>query len=145
MVSMTPSLYIDGEDYYYVIGLNEDIPHFFMSGWFKDMNAPVVAVALISKNINGDNSAVVPKVVFDANGGQIKKSDGSGSSATAELGELDEKYPVTIKLPSEYEQIPTREGYSFKGWSLTQDGSGKNVYGTDIYTQDELKAFFEPS
>ena len=78
MVSMTPSLYIDGEDYYYVIGLNEDIPHFFMSGWFDDMNAPVVAVALLSKKVSTVNGSKDPvTITFDPNGGKF--SDGTTS------------------------------------------------------------------
>ncbi|MBD3879480.1 MAG: InlB B-repeat-containing protein, partial [Quinella sp. 1Q5] len=140
-ITMRPSLYKDDDNnYYYVLHLTENIHHLFI-GFLGDMQAPVVAVAKISKDATSD-SDVVPKVVFDANGGQINKSDG-GATSTAELGELDKKFPVTIKLPDGYEQIPTREGYRFDRWSLTQDGSGKDVYGTDIYTEDDLKKFFE--
>lgn len=136
----SPKIYKDGDDFYYVVHLQEDVQHFFLPGGFDPMDAPVVAVAKISKTTS--SSGGTPKVVFDANGGQINKSDG-GSTSMAELGELDEKFPVTIKLPSGYEQIPTREGYNFKGWSLKADGSGKNVYGTDIYTEGDLEAFFK--
>ena len=142
-IKMTPSLYKDGENYYYVVHLTENIHHFFI-GFLDDMEAPVVAVAKISKdNDSVSDSEVVPKVVFDANGGQINKANGSGSTSTAELGELDKKYPVTIKLSDEYQQIPTREGYRFKGWSLTADGSGEDVSGTDIYTEAQLKKLQE--
>ena len=34
---------------YYVVQLQEDIRHFFLPGWFNSMNAPVTAVAMISK------------------------------------------------------------------------------------------------
>ena len=61
-VIMTPSLYKDGDNYYYVIGLKEDVHHFFL-GFLDDMKAGVVAVAkLYSKD---------QTIIFDANGGQF--------------------------------------------------------------------------
>lgn len=44
-VTMTPGLYKSGNHLYYVVKLSEKIQHFFMPGWFDDMDAPVVAVA----------------------------------------------------------------------------------------------------
>lgn len=43
------SLYEYDDKFYYVVKLTENIEHLFMPGWFKPMEAPVVAVALISK------------------------------------------------------------------------------------------------
>lgn len=44
------SLYENDDKFYYVVRLTESIEHLFMPGWFKPMEAPVVAVALISKS-----------------------------------------------------------------------------------------------
>lgn len=50
-VTITPELHqADEETFYYAVHLTEKIQHLFMPGWFKAMDAPVVAVALISKN-----------------------------------------------------------------------------------------------
>ena len=55
-VTMKPSIYKKGDELYYVIKLKENIRHFFLSGWFDTMNAPVTAVAMITKeNINEDS------------------------------------------------------------------------------------------
>ena len=43
-------LYEKDDNLYYVVKLSEEIRHFFLPGWFDDMNAPVTAVALLSKN-----------------------------------------------------------------------------------------------
>ena len=49
-VTMNPSIYKKGDELYYVIKLKEQIRHFFLPGWFDTMNAPVTAVAMITKN-----------------------------------------------------------------------------------------------
>ena len=48
-VTPTYSLYESDDKFYYVVRLTESIEHLFMPGWFPNMEAPVVAVALISK------------------------------------------------------------------------------------------------
>ena len=61
-VVMTPLMYKESEtadDIYYVVKLKENIRHFFLPGWFDAMNAPVTAVALLSKNAV-DSSRVSP-------------------------------------------------------------------------------------
>ena len=47
-VTPTYSVYEDDDKFYYVVNLTENIEHLFMPGWFEPMEAPVVAVALIS-------------------------------------------------------------------------------------------------
>ena len=43
-VEMTTALYDFGSNFYYVVTLKEAIEHFFMPGWFNNMDAPVMAV-----------------------------------------------------------------------------------------------------
>ena len=57
-IKMTPSLYKIGDDFYYVVKLEENIQHLFMSGWFDAMNAPVTAIAMMAVAV-----AVVAEVV----------------------------------------------------------------------------------
>ena len=49
-----PLLYEKDDNLYYVVKISEEIRHFFLPGWFDDMNAPVTAVALISKTVSDD-------------------------------------------------------------------------------------------
>ncbi|MBR0260636.1 MAG: hypothetical protein IJQ85_02470 [Selenomonadaceae bacterium] len=54
----TPSKIVDGKNdvygpLYYVVNLKEKIRHFFMPGWFDDMNAPVRAVVLLRPHYKG--------------------------------------------------------------------------------------------
>ena len=56
-------LYEKDDNLYYVVKLSEEIRHFFLPGWFDDMNAPVTAVALLSKN---DLEEVVPPEVLSS-------------------------------------------------------------------------------
>ncbi len=49
VVTPTYDMYDYGTSFYYVVSLTEKIEHFFMPGWFDDMNAPVVAVAKLDQ------------------------------------------------------------------------------------------------
>ena len=59
-------LYTKDNNLYYVVKLKEEIQHFFLSRWFNDMNAPVTAVALLSKTAikghleDGDKNPTMP-------------------------------------------------------------------------------------
>ena len=51
-VEMNSALYNDGSTgFYFVVTLTEKIEHLFMPGWFDPMDAPVTAVALLTKKI----------------------------------------------------------------------------------------------
>ena len=50
-----PLLYEKDDNLYYVVKISEEIRHFFLPGWFDDMDAPVTAVALISKTASDDS------------------------------------------------------------------------------------------
>lgn len=54
-------LYEENENFYYVVRLREEIRHFFLPGWFNEMNAPVTAIAMLSKDANNINNILMPE------------------------------------------------------------------------------------
>ena len=77
-ITMTPNLYKVGEIYYYVVAIEEKIHHMFLSGLFDAMNAPVTAIAMLTKSSDDDtgggtdNPIPTPSpvtLIFDSNGG----------------------------------------------------------------------------
>ena len=76
-IKMTPSLYQGGGGtFYYVVHLAENVKHLFLPGWFDDMRAPVVAVAILTKAATPVYEDV--NIIFDANGGKF--DDGTSTS-----------------------------------------------------------------
>ena len=141
-VKMTPSLYQKGDDYFYVVGLSEDIHHFFI-GFLDDMNAGVVSVALISKNIDdsggggssssgGDNI----EITFNPRGGIF--NDGKSDNVTktykdpATLTEEDDPQLITTDKGK-----PTRSDGNFVGWSYTNPDKVANYTKIDIYYEGD--------
>ncbi len=144
-------LYQDGDNYYYVIGLSENIHHFFV-GFFGDMNSGVKAVALISKNSgsgsgNGDSSAEATEVAlnFDTNGGTFDDGSTTDSKAITSPSKMEDD--ATSESISSDKGTPTQEGKVFKGWSTVADENGKVTYITDgkQMTKKELQALFGDS
>ena len=145
-VTMTPepALFKDGDNYYYVVTLIESIEHFFMPGKFDAMNAPVVAVAVITRNDGGSESG--PSIILDANGGDMLK-DGEAVSGLDERPKIDVKSElrntktddsngtVSVQLPSNYSF--TREGYTIVSWNTEANGSGFSYLLEDILYNEE--------
>lgn len=50
-VETAHKLYEKDDNLYFVVQLREEIKHFFLPGWFDDMNAPVTSVARLSKKV----------------------------------------------------------------------------------------------
>lgn len=149
-VTMTTGLYQDGEDYFYVVGLSENIHHFFI-GFLDDMNAGVVAVAKLSKNTDTEDTPTPPMpdpkkltIILDANGGTLTDENNfAGQKERTVL--IEEKEPSSdeyndTSLPTDDEVKPQREKYNFVGWR-TEDGT-KVYKGGDNFTSDEIKALF---
>ncbi|MBQ6759790.1 MAG: Tad domain-containing protein [Selenomonadaceae bacterium] len=140
-VDMTTELYRDGEDYFYVVGLSEDIHHFFI-GFLPDMNAGVVSVALISKNIDdsgggGDNIGSDDiEITFKPRGGTF--NDGSSADVTktyknpATLTEEDDPQLITTDKGK-----PTRSDGNFVGWSYTNPDNVDKYTKIDIYYEGD--------
>ena len=152
-VTLTPSLYKDDKDnYYYVLHLTENIHHFFI-GFLDDMEAPVVAVALISKNIDdsggdGDSSVDDIEITFNPRGGIF--NDGSSADVIktykdpATLTEEDDPQLITTDKGK-----PTRSDGNFVGWSYTNPSEVANYTKINIYyegdtlTEERLKKIKE--
>ena len=140
-VTLTPSLYKDDKDnYYYVLHLTENIHHFFI-GFLDDMEAPVVAVALLSKNIDdsggdGDSSVDDIQITFEPRGGTF--DDGSSASVTktyknpATLTEEDDPQLITTDKGK-----PTRSDGNFVGWSYTNPDNVDKYTKIDIYYEGD--------
>lgn len=89
-IKMTPSLYQGGGgNYYYVIYLEEEVRHMFLPGWFDNMRAPVVAVAILTKTNTTDgtdtdtDTGTPLTFVFNANDGTFGGEEESATETTA--------------------------------------------------------------
>lgn len=81
-------LYEKDNNLYYVVKLQEEIRHFFLPGWFNDMNAPVTSIALLSKQVSEKEPVVVeppqPEVINPEDEKPIRSS---GTGAEIQLPE----------------------------------------------------------
>lgn len=139
-----PEIYKDGEDFYYVVRLEENIQHFFMPGRFEPMEAPVVAIAKLSKATSSSNGT--PKVVFDPNGGHfVNPTDGSTTTETLSIGDItktiEESGSAAVIVPDGYSSTPERDEYEFLRYWTNADGLIV-PYGT-VLTEDNIEEFFK--
>ena len=78
-------LYEKDNNLYYVVKLQEEIRHFFLPGWFNDMNAPVTSIALLSKQVSEKEPVVVtppqPEEIKDEDKNPARPS-GAGAEVT---------------------------------------------------------------
>ena len=148
-VTMTTNLYQDGEDYFYVVGLSENIHHFFI-GFLDDMNAGVVAVALLSKNIDDseggnpdppEQELTDKKIILDANEGSLIDESGNTNKSRRNVAvniDEDNNYEDT-SLPKAGAINLQKEGYIFKGWNTKADGTGTSYSDGKIFSADVLE------
>ena len=140
-----PELYKDGDDFYYVVNLEENIQHLFMPGRFDPMAAPVVAIAKISKATTSSSSGGNAKVVFDPNKGHFVKDDGSITESSLSIGDItkaiNESGSIAVIVPDGYSSTPERTEYEFlRYWT---NANGLIVpYGT-VLTADNVEEFFK--
>lgn len=146
-----PEIYQDGEDFYYVVHLEENIQHLFMPGYFEPMDAPVIAIAKISKATSSSSSSSSesgsnPQIVFDPNGGKfVNPTDGSTTNESLSIDNInkaiDESGSVAVVVPDGYSSTPERTEYEFlRYWT---NANGLIVpYGT-VLTADNVEEFFK--
>ncbi len=158
-IKMTPSLYQGGGgNFYYVVHLAENVKHLFLPGWFDDMRAPVVAVAILTKKETTTPVYEDLTLTFDANGGTFgeeetdstkstaKKSTANKSTKTISTKKLNpietikENNEITTMTPDD--GTPTRENYEFLGWNTKEDGSGTYIYDGKQLLPSELEKLF---
>lgn len=159
-VTFKSSLYKNGDYYYYVVNMEEDIHHFFvafnpLTGDLDDMHAGITAVALLSKNgaeppeeDPSDPTQPEPtvdlEIAFNSNGGEFIK-DGKSTNETPKLyvdESQDDDTQVTVGLPSDYSVQPP-QGYVFSGWNTSSDGSGNNISDNVTLTLADIKNLIE--
>ena len=131
-ITMTPGLYKDVQNnYYYVIGLSENIHHFFL-GFLDDMNAGVVAVAMLKQHVivppsgedvetTVDGTNILSEMYALANVSVIKNW---------EWQDFYSKDKVTYgNLPAEYADLKGTTVYPKEMYKAKF--GGKEVYGTN--------------
>ncbi|MBR3498591.1 MAG: Tad domain-containing protein [Selenomonadaceae bacterium] len=118
-VTLMPFLYESGENIYYVVHLTEKVEHLFLPGFFDAMDAPVVAVAMLTKT-TGTVAAKKVNIVFDANGGNFddRTDETSREFKAAESMEDDETSEPLYSGKGKPSNSIQKE---FKGWSTTQN------------------------
>ncbi|MBR4642797.1 MAG: pilus assembly protein [Selenomonadaceae bacterium] len=141
----SPQIYKDGDDFYYVVQLQEDIQHLFMPGWFDPMDAPVIAVAKISKETSSTSSGNA-QIVFDPNGGKfVNPNDGTTTTARLSIGDINkaikESGSAAVIVPDGYSSTPEREEYEFLRYWTNENGLIV-PYGT-VLTADNIEEFFK--
>lgn len=140
----SPKIYKDGDDFYYVVHLTEDIQHLFLPGGFDPMAAPVVAVAKISKA--SSSSSGNPKVIFDPNGGKfVNPDDDTTTELSLSIGDItkaiNEDGSIAVIVPDGYSSTPERTEYEFLRYWTNEDGLIV-PYGT-VLTEDNVEEFFK--
>ena len=96
-IKLEASLYKDGgKNFYYVVSLREKIEHLFLPGFFDPMDAPVLAVAKISKD-DADEERLFK---LDANGGTLTDENNLTGKTTRYVDVSDED---STTLPSRAE------------------------------------------
>ena len=162
-IVMGSSLYKVGEDYYLFVNLSENVDHFFLSSdLFGLMEAPVVAVAVLTKeevDDTGDTGTISNplELIFNANEGSF--GDVEGASEELATKKSNETKTTSIKTLNSLEEItennetvtvtagdgtPTREGYEFLGWNTKADVSGTYIYeGKQLLASEVAKLFGE--
>ena len=137
----SPKIYKDGDDFYYVVHLTEDIQHLFLPGGFDPMAAPVVAVAKISKA--SSSSSGNPKVIFDPNGGKfVNPDDDTTTELSLSIGDItkaiNEDGSIAVIVPDGYSSTPERTEYEFLRYWTNEDGLIV-PYGT-VLTEEDRKS-----
>ena len=141
------TLYKDDDgNFYYVVYLVENIRHFLMPGWFHDMGAPVVAIAMLSQYAT-DIPVVIGTsrtLLLDANGGELTDDDGeSGTRRTVkENTETDTPWPTKATINLKNYDSTFNEELLFIGWNTKPDGSGTTYADGKSFTQSELNQLF---
>lgn len=150
-VTLTPALYKNSIDsnneiFYYVVYLTEKVEHLLMPGWFEAIEAPVIAVAMLSKTVEAAPAAAPVTLIFDANGGSFSNNTTTDSKSLTNPSEM-ENDGVSIPLSaSSGAPIYMNNQKEFKGWSTNPNPSEYEII--DIFkdgaqlTKTELAKLF---
>ena len=136
-VTMTPYLRQDGDVFYYVVHLTENIRHFLMPGRYEPIPAPVVAVAMLTK----DTTPEPPFIPRDPGKGSEQELP-DGTDILTEMYKLED---VSVVRNWEWEKNATNKQYEdfmhkskYSGsWTEYQEGSKKVYYTAGKYYRTE--------
>ncbi len=143
-ITMTPRLCQDGDVFYYVVHLTEDIRHFFMPGGYDAMAAPVVAVAMLAKSADATVVFNARTLVLDANGGTLLDEENQSGTRrkVTENENTDTLLPTKATIQLKNYDSTFNEEFLFIGWNTKADGSGTTYGDGKSFTQAELNQLF---
>lgn len=120
-IKMTPSLYPGGGgNFYYVVHLAENVKHLFLPGWFDDMRAPVVAVAILTKK-------ETVTVIFDTNGGKFGNDDTTDSINIISPHAMKDGEVSSPLSPDKGTPTYAKNQKELKGWSTKSNHSEGDI------------------
>ena len=119
--------------YEYSLRYTPNIKGYKFNGWKIDGETATTVTPWGAVNVDVDKTANKYQVNFNENGGTLSSGD---------------KAPVTVTYDDEFDfPIPSRTGYSFKGWEydgkLLSDLGGNSLTGWDIAQSVTVKAKWE--
>ena len=143
-VTMTPHLGQNGDVFYYVVHLTEDIRHFLMPGRYEPMPAPVIAVAMLFKDydpyVPPPEDPIIPRDPGVGAEGELPE----GENLLNQVYNLEDvsairnwewqdfyiKGSVTYgdNIPSKYKDL---KGTTVKPKEAYKELTGKDIYGGD--------------
>jgi len=141
-IEMTQNLYEKDENLYYVVRLREEIRHFFLSGWFDDMAAPVTAVALLSKSAQ-DLPPAMPERFIEFDTPVMPELNFSEPAATPEeMKVMEEELNQNLVVGNWEVQEYYRQEKNNKEITYTdEDGNKATIseykmrFGTEVYSE----------
>lgn len=122
-VTMTPHLGQNDDAFYYVVHLTEDIRHFLMPGRYAPIPAPVVAVAMLTKNPKDDEPYTPP----DPPDNPIPRDPGKGAEQQLPDGTdiLTEMYKL--------EDVSVTRNWEWQDYYPKHKDQYKTLTGKDVY------------
>ena len=116
-----PKLYTKDDKLYFVVKLKDTIQHFFLPSWFDDMDAPVTAVAVLSKTAitSADTTGNIPEMP-------------ASPSATGNL--IDSDLPTMPSMPTDPRVISQEFQYALEA------DKNKNVIVGNWQVQNQYKS-----
>ena len=143
-ITMTPYLCQDGDIFYYVVRLTENVRHFFMPGGYDAMSAPVVAVAMLAKTAEAAPLFKARTLILDANGGTLldEESQSGTRRKVAENEEAATLLPTKATIKLKNYNATFNEELLFIGWNTKADGSGTTYGDGKSFTPSELNQLF---
>lgn len=140
----SPKLYEQDDNLYFVVQLKDSIRHFFLSGWFDDMDAPVTAVAMLSR------TATVNTNTKTSDDSEMPAAPSSpempGMSLLPDMPTLpDNPLVISETIKTNLESAKNKNVivgnwevqnvYKNQKSTSTADSQYKKIFGTEVYSE----------